>query len=112
MNESDFQERANNIVRKHLSDPDFNVESFAKELGISRMHLHRQLKKITQKSSSEYIRSIRLAHAAILLSQATYSVNEIMLQVGFRNCSYFAKCFRKKYGLAPSAFKLNAKQDF
>ena len=57
-------------------------------------------------NATEFVRNLRLERAAQLLEKNADTVAQIAYQVGFNNLSYFAKCFREKYGRAPSAFKV------
>jgi len=92
------------IIEKNLSDQDFNVEQFGSELAMSRMQLFRKIKALTDQSPSEYIRTIRLKRAAQLIKSNYGNLAEITYEVGFNNPSYFAKCFRELYGVAPSEY--------
>ncbi|MEM9364165.1 MAG: ATP-binding protein, partial [Bacteroidota bacterium] len=66
--EETFIKKSLEIVDENLSNSEFTVEAFQKEMGMSRMQLHRKLKALTNFSSSEFIRDIRLQRAADLLS--------------------------------------------
>ena len=70
-----FIKKALEIVDRNLSNSEFTVEAFQKEIGMSRMQLHRKLKALTNFSASEFIKDIRLQRAADLL--ATNGINEI-----------------------------------
>jgi len=48
---------------------------------------------------------LRLQRAAHLIQQNYGNVSEVTYEVGFNNLSYFAKCFKEKYGLLPSEWK-------
>ena len=52
----------------------------------------------------EYIRSIRLKKAAILLQNGNFTVSEVMYTVGFSNASYFSRAFQASYGKTPSEY--------
>ncbi|MCK5149122.1 response regulator [bacterium] len=99
-----FLKRAMNCLEQHLDNPDLDVPWFAQELGLSRSQLHRKLYGLTDKSTTEFIRFIRLKRAALLLEQKTASVSEIAYQVGFNNLAYFRKSFRGLYGMVPSEY--------
>jgi signal transduction histidine kinase/DNA-binding response OmpR family regulator len=99
-----FLQKLLSLVESHLSDPDFTIESIQKELGISRMQLHRKLKALTDKSATEFIRTIRLKIAAEKLQKGQENVSQIAYQVGFNSLSYFTKCFKEQFGVIPSAY--------
>ena len=99
-----FMESVLRLVEENISNPDFAVEDMQRELALSRMQLHRKLKALTDNSATEFIREIRLQRAAQLLKDPGRQVAEVAYQVGFNHLSYFAKCFKEKYGVAPSSF--------
>ena len=99
-----FLERAKNIIDEDMSNPDFSVDLFAKEIGMSRMQLHRKLKSLTDYSASDFIRNIRLIKAAELLKEGELNVTEITYEIGISSISYFAKSFKEKYGVNPSNY--------
>lgn len=96
--------KAQGIVEQNIPNFDFTVEQFQKEIGMSRMQLHRKLKAILNCSASEFIRDQRLQRAAQLLGNHGVNVSEAAYQSGFNNLSYFAKCFKEKFGKTPSQF--------
>ncbi len=99
-----FLNQAIEIVEKHMMNTDFNVEMLVKEMGFSRTNLYKKFKEITGLSSSEFIRNIRLKRAVQLFEQSDLSVKEIMYMTGFNTSSYFAKCFKKQFGVKPSEY--------
>ena len=99
-----FLNQAIEIVEKHMMNTDFNVEMLVKEMGYSRTNLYKKFKEITGLSSSEFIRNIRLKRAVQLFEQSDLSVKEIMYMTGFNTSSYFAKCFKKQFGVKPSEY--------
>lgn len=99
-----FLVKAFRIIEKNLHDANFNAQKFSREIGISRAHLHRKLKALTNQSATEFTRSIRLKYAAEMLNKNTASVSEIAYLTGFNNLSYFTRCFKEEYGVVPSAY--------
>ena len=99
-----FLKKAINIIEEHLDDPDFNVETFSKLIGMSRVGLYNKLKSLTNYSVQEFIFVIRLKRAAQLLKESGLSITEITYQVGFKDPSHFSKLFKKQYGMSPRAF--------
>ncbi len=103
--ESDWLENVNNQIHKHLTDPMFTVDSLAQTLLMSHSALRRKLLKLTGMSPNNYIRFIRIQHAAKLLEEGKFRVNEVSYIVGINNQSYFARCFQKQYGVLPKDYK-------
>jgi AraC-like DNA-binding protein len=68
------------------------------------MQLHRKLKGTIGQSTTEFMRCVRIKHAAELLSQGQHNVSEAMYEAGFDNPSYFNKVFKKICGVNPSEF--------
>ncbi|AXT50259.1 hybrid sensor histidine kinase/response regulator [Aquimarina sp. BL5] len=99
-----FLQQAIEIVEKHMMNTDFSVEMLVKEMGLSRSNIYLKFKEITGLSSSEFIRNIRLKRAVQLFEKSDYSVKEIMYMTGFNTASYFAKCFKKQFGVIPSEY--------
>jgi len=99
-----FLQRATSIMEKWMGESSFGVDAFAREIGVSVTQLYRKLTSLTGHSPNDFIRSMRLQRAAELLHQRTGNVAETAYQVGFSNLSYFAKCFKAKFGITPSEF--------
>ena len=97
-------------VRENLSDANYNVEALAAAMNMSRSSLHRKIKALTDLSSLDSIRIIRLKHAAELLQEGELRINEICDRVGFQSPSYFAKVFQKQFGVTPTEFAQQNKQ--
>jgi signal transduction histidine kinase/ligand-binding sensor domain-containing protein/CheY-like chemotaxis protein/AraC-like DNA-binding protein len=92
------------IIEEKIADNDLNVNSLSNISGISTKQIYRRIKQLTGQSPVDYIRSIRLKKAAMLLSQRKFSVAEVMYLVGFSNSSYFSKCFHSMFGKTPRQF--------
>lgn len=99
-----FTRQAMEIVENHISDSEFDVQEFVREMGMSRSVLYRKLRSVTNQSANEFINSIRLKRAAQLLASNSFNVSEVSYMVGFNDPQYFSKCFRKQYNLTPSQY--------
>ena len=93
------------VVNEHLDDPALNVEMLASEVGLSRVHVHRKLKELTNLSTRDFIKNIRLQQAAALLTQdQKLTISEIAYATGYTNLSHFSSSFREKYGMSPKEY--------
>ena len=105
--ESQDEKFLSNIIRlieDHLSDADLNVNALCELSGISNKQIYRKIKQLTGMSPVEYIKSIRMKKAAMLLQQKKFTVAEVMYMVGFSNHSYFSKCFQSEFGKTPRQY--------
>jgi len=100
-----FLERAMAVVDEHISAAEFDVETFGRKVGMSRKHLHRKLKALTDQAPREFIRTLRLQRAARLLEKHAGNVTEVAYEVGFNSISHFAKAFKEQFGILPSEYK-------
>ena len=99
-----FIQRAVEVVNEHLSENEYDVNQFSAEMALSRSQLHRKMKALTNKSATEFIRTIRLNKAAELLKQKTDNITQIAYETGFNNLSWFAKAFKEQVGVNPSEY--------
>ncbi|UII78731.1 hybrid sensor histidine kinase/response regulator transcription factor [Flagellimonas sp. CMM7] len=99
-----FVQRAMDFVEKNITNPNLSKQYFAKEMMVSQTLLYQKLKVLTDQSPVEFIRTIRLRHAAKLLIEGNYNVNEIATLSGFSDSKYFSTCFKKLYGESPSNY--------
>lgn len=99
-----LMERGMNVMNKFLDDSEFNVEMLAREVGLSRVQLHRKMKDITGVSTSVFIRNLRMKKAAALLQEGKLNISEIADAVGFDSQANFATVFKKFYGVSPSEY--------
>ena len=90
------------VLNKNLGNPDITVETLANEIGISRVHLHRKLKELTNQSPRDFIRNTRLRKAAKLLVEKKLTVAEVADLTGFRNPNNFATSFKELFGVSPT----------
>lgn len=102
--------KAIEVVEQNITEPEFSIENFSQELGMSRVYLYKKLVSLTGKSPLEFVKTIRLQHAAQLLEKSDLNVSEVAYRVGFNNPKYFAKCFKEEYKVLPSAYAASKKQ--
>lgn len=55
-----FMKKLNEVIEDHLAEPDLSVDLLCKLLNVSSSKLYRKLKELTDLSSNEFIRTIRL----------------------------------------------------
>lgn len=100
--EENFLTNLIKIIEENMEDEAFSVEDLSSAVALSRYQLLRKIKALTGQSISVFIRNIRLERAYQLLSQKAGNATEVCYLVGFSGPAYFSKCFKDKFGKAPS----------
>ena len=85
-----------------------NIEEYAASRGMSVSWFIRNFKEYTKTTPLQYIVSIRMSNAQMLLETTTYTVSEIGRIVGYDNPLYFSRIFHKHKGFSPSEYRKKA----
>lgn len=93
------------FIEDNIDDESMNPDSLADFIGVSKAGLYRKLKVLTEKTPSEFVRTLRLEYAANLLKTTKLTVTEIMYKSGFSNKSYFYREFAKHYDASPKEYR-------
>ncbi len=99
-----FLQKVIDLINTNMAEQEFGVSELGNEIGISRVHLHRKLKAISNLSPNEFIRNIRLQKAGELLLEQELNISEVCYKVGFNSPAYFSSCFKQYYHLSPTEF--------
>ena len=99
-----LMERVMKVINDNISNPNLTIEQITNEVGISRVHLHRKLKELTNQTTRDFIRNIRLKEAARLLSEKQHTISEIAMLTGFNEPNNFSNTFKELYGVPPSMY--------
>ncbi len=100
-----FIDKVKEIILEHIKDENFGASELASEIGLSSSQLLRKIKASTGKTTSEFIREIRLNEASKLIRESDYTASEISYLVGFSSPAYFNKCFHDYFGVTPGEYK-------
>lgn len=84
---------------------DISIEQYAESRGMSVSWFIRNFKKFTGTAPMQFIVSLRINNAQILLEQTNYTINEIAKIVGYDDQLYFSRLFRKQKGFSPSQYR-------
>lgn len=90
---------------------EINIEEYAQSKGMSVSWFIRNFKKYTGTTPMQYIVSLRIGNAQLLLENTSYSINEIARIVGYDNPLYFSRLFHKQKGFSPSQFRKHQKNE-
>lgn len=97
--------RATEVVEQNISLENFNVVSLADAMNMSRSTLSRKIKLITGKTPLEFIKEIKMRHAARLLQNKTATIGDVIAAVGYSDYKNFAQSFKGVMGVTPGEYQ-------
>lgn len=103
-NQQSLGELIKEYIRQNL-DQKITLMSLSKKFHRSTVTLTECFRKEFGTSIMQYVLEKRLESAARLLKDTDTSVGEIARNCGFQDAEYFSRCFKSKFGLAPSVWK-------
>lgn len=89
-------------VRDHVHEP-ISVDDLARRAGMSRSAFDRRFKEATTYAPLQFIKAMRLGHAALRLRQGA-TVSEAAYAVGYASASQFSREFRRQFAMPPRAW--------
>ena len=90
------------ILQRRFSEPDFSAHRLAAEAGLSERYVNELLYEAGA-SFTTRLNELRMRKAADLLARREGRISDIAFECGFNDLSYFNRCFRRRFGLTPTA---------
>jgi AraC-like DNA-binding protein len=91
------------ILEKRFAEPDFSAQRLAAAAALSECYVNDLLYEAGASFTLRLL-ELRLCKAADLLAQLTERrISDIAFACGFNDLSYFNRCFRRRFGLTPTA---------
>lgn len=102
-----FMKRVVQVLEQHYSEGTFGVAELCEQLGMSQSGVAKRLNGEVGMSTSKFIREYRLDIARRIMTEnpADRNITEIAYRVGFNDPKYFTRCFKARYGVAPTEYK-------
>ena len=101
-----FMEHLIQIMNNNIENFDLNIDFLANKLNMSRTVFFNKLKSLTGYSPVEFVREVRFERATEYITDTNLSVSEVSYKVGIDDPRYFSRCFKLKYGLTPSEYRV------
>ena len=99
-------------IHSHYGE-NIHLEDLEKETFCTESHLSRLFKKYMGETILSYLHRVRIQKAISLLEKGEKSVQEISLEVGYRDLNNFYKYFKQHTGETPAGFhKKHAGNDY
>lgn len=104
-NGSSFTIKLRELITANIANPNFCVDDMSDALDMGRTAFYRKTKNVTGYTPNDILRTLRLHHAAQLLSTTELNISEICRECGFNNPSYFTRAFRDQYEMTPKEYR-------
>ena len=91
-------------IRKHFCEP-IVIEELAGRAGCSTTQFIAMFRRFYGTSPKNYVTSLRLGRAKLLLVLTDWPIFEVSLSCGYMNEFYFYRLFRRRFGITPSAYR-------
>ncbi|SFS18398.1 AraC-like ligand binding domain-containing protein [Dyella sp. OK004] len=101
--------RARDYIESRAFDA-FSLADLAHAVDRHPMHVAREFKRSYQRTVGDYVREIRVRHAAALLRQGRQPLAEIASLCGFYDQAHLTRSFRTIHGITPGRYRLGTRQ--
>ena len=91
-------------LRQHASQ-DLSVAAHATRLGLSKAALRAAVRDAAGVTPKQFIESVRMERAQLLLSETDRAVASIARELGYEDPGYFSRVFTRRAGVAPTIFR-------
>ncbi len=97
-------EEVKNYISRNYQSSELSIDEIARNLFVNYAHLCFIFKRDAGVTINEYLTEFRIRKAKELFDSGNTLILDVASKVGYADASYFGKCFKKYYGLAPSKF--------
>ncbi|MEN6315823.1 MAG: AraC family transcriptional regulator [Clostridiaceae bacterium] len=84
---------------------DFSLEEIADNVNLNPVYLSKIFKEIKGINFSSFVEKTRMDNAIQMLMSTDLKINKVSAEVGYRNCNYFARVFKRYTGLTPEIYR-------
>lgn len=84
---------------------DISLHSLAEQLFVSKNYVSTIFKQKTGVNYLDYLTNVRMEQAKIRLETTEKGINQIMVELGYKNASHFGKVFKQEVGVTPAEYR-------
>jgi len=95
-------------IRRYLEESfcsDISRDDLASIFRVSPNYLSNLFQRQSGTTFIEYLNSMRIKYACMLLESTNNTLDEISMSSGFNETSYFCRVFKKKTGMQPTLYR-------
>lgn len=107
-NRSEIVEAIEHIIQENYNQ-NLSIESIAKSLHFTPNYIGTVFKREKHEGINRYLLNVRIEHACKKLKDTQKSINEIALECGYENVTYFHTIFKKEVGSTPNEYRYRAR---
>ena len=104
-NDEEFVAHIRQIIMENMKKEGFGVPVLCKMICMSRTQLHIKIKSLTGRSTSHFIKCVRIQKACELLRKTNLKINRVSSEIGIDSLPYFSRIFSKEVGLSPHKYR-------
>lgn len=93
--------RAIQYIHEHYTEK-ITLDDVCSAVNLSRSHFSKIFKEEVGMTLTEYIETVRMNQARMLLRTTTFTIGEISEMIGISDIFYFSKMYKRKYRVSPS----------
>lgn len=101
-------QRAARFIQNNYGDSSMSLQQVAKHAGFSSTHFSTVFSKKMGCTFIEYLTRLRMKRAKELLAETDSKLAEIAMEIGYNDPNYFSHVFRKREGISPREYRLQA----
>jgi AraC family carnitine catabolism transcriptional activator len=98
-------------MERHLETPR-SLAAIATACGLSQRHMERLFREHTGVTPVRYYMDVRLDRARGMITQTEMSVLQVSVACGFASPEYFARVYRRRFGLTPREDRIAGRVPF
>ncbi|MBV4357291.1 response regulator [Parasegetibacter sp. MAH-26] len=105
-----FLKKVASIVEDKMIESDFDIDTVAETLAMSRSSFYKKFKSLTGIAPVEFVREMRLKKSLYYFDAGYTNISEVAYMVGFNDPKYFGYCFKIKFEMTPKNYMKQIKE--
>ncbi len=103
--------RNNNRISEVLAlidaryDEELSIDELAAKVYISKYYLCRLFKRYLGQTITEYVHTVRVSKAMVMLTESDEPITGIALKTGYADTNYFSRVFKRVTGISPTRLR-------